>query len=93
MRTNSGPIDQRPLEQRADVLLYSSEPLAEPLEVTGPVTVMLHAATSARDTDFVAKLCDVARDGVSRDPGRGDPPGALPRGLHASRRERAGASL
>ncbi|MGB0096598.1 MAG: CocE/NonD family hydrolase [Solirubrobacteraceae bacterium] len=66
MRTNSGPIDQRPLEQRADVLLYSSEPLAEPLEVTGPVTLMLHAATSARDTDFVAKLCDVAGDGVSR---------------------------
>jgi uncharacterized protein len=66
MRTNSGPMDQRRLEERPDVLTYSSAPLAEPLEVTGPLTVVLFAATSARDTDFVAKLTDVAPDGVSR---------------------------
>ncbi len=66
LRTNSGPLDQRPLEERPDVLVYSSEPLVEPLEVTGPLSLVLHAASSAPDTDFVAKLCDVAPDGVSR---------------------------
>jgi putative CocE/NonD family hydrolase len=66
MRTNSGPMDQRRVEERDDVLVFSSEPLAEPLEVTGPLEVVLHAATSARDTDWVAKLCDVDEDGVSR---------------------------
>ncbi len=66
MRTNSGPMDQRRVEERDDVLVYSSAPLADPLEVTGPLTVVLYAATSAPDTDFVAKLCDVTPDGVSR---------------------------
>jgi hypothetical protein len=66
LRTNSGPLDQRPLEERADVLVYSSARLAEPLEVTGPLSLVLHAASSAPDTDFVAKLCDVAPDGWSR---------------------------
>jgi putative CocE/NonD family hydrolase len=58
-------MDQRPLEGRPDVLLYSSEPLGEPLEATGPVAVVLYAASTAPDTDFVAKLCDVAPDGCS----------------------------
>ena len=66
MRTNSGPVDQRKVEDREDVLVYTSEPLERELEVTGPLTVSLHAATSAPDTDFVAKLCDVAPDGFSR---------------------------
>jgi putative CocE/NonD family hydrolase len=66
LRTNSGPLDQRPLEGRPDVLVYSSVPLAEPLEVTGPLSLVLHAASSAPDTDFIAKLCDVAPDGFSR---------------------------
>ncbi len=66
MRTNSGPMDQRPLEPRADVLVYSSAPLQRPLEVTGPLRCVLYAATSAPDTDFVAKLCDVDPDGFSR---------------------------
>jgi hypothetical protein len=66
MRTNSGPTDQRPLEPRADVLVYSSAPLERPLEVTGPLRCVLYAATSATDTDFVAKLCDVDPEGVSR---------------------------
>ena len=66
MRTNAGPLDQRPLEGRADVLSYTTEPLHEELEVTGPLSLRLYAATSARDADFVAKLCDVEPDGFSR---------------------------
>ncbi len=66
MRTNSGPFDQRPLEARPDVLVYSSAPLELELEVTGSLRLVLYAATSAPDTDFVAKLCDVDRDGFSR---------------------------
>ena len=48
------------------MLVYSSAALQEPLPVIGPLTVVLFAATSTRDTDFVAKLCDVDGDGVSR---------------------------
>jgi putative CocE/NonD family hydrolase len=65
MKPNSGPLDQRRLAGRADVLVYTSAPLEEPLEVTGPLTVRLHAATSAPDTDFVAKLVDVWPDGTA----------------------------
>jgi putative CocE/NonD family hydrolase len=46
--------------------VYSSETLERPLVVIGPLVVILFAATSGRDTDFVAKLCDVDADGVSR---------------------------
>ena len=60
-----GPLDQRPVEQRPDVLVYSSEVLARDTEVTGPVVLQLYAASSARDTDFVAKLTDVYPDGRS----------------------------
>src|SRR5205823_4845098 len=66
MRPSAGPLDQRKVEKRPDVLVYSSPPLEHPLEVTGPLRVLLHAATSAPDTDFVAKLCDVEPDGFSR---------------------------
>jgi putative CocE/NonD family hydrolase len=59
----AGPRDQRPIEQRGDVLVYTSEPLEAPLEVTGPVRVILHVATDAPDTDFVARLVDVYPDG------------------------------
>jgi len=65
LRTNAGPLDQRALEGREDVLVYTSEPLREDLEVTGPLSLTLHAATSAHDADFVAKLCDVHPDGFS----------------------------
>ncbi|MFN7939520.1 MAG: CocE/NonD family hydrolase [Bryobacteraceae bacterium] len=58
-----GPVDQGPVENRQDVLVYSSEPLKEELEVTGPVKAVLHVATSARDTDFTVKLVDVYPDG------------------------------
>jgi putative CocE/NonD family hydrolase len=66
LRTNSGPLDQRKLEDRQDVLVYSSAPLDRPLEVTGPLKLVLHAATDATDTDFVGKLCDVDPDGFCR---------------------------
>lgn len=66
LQTNAGPSDQRELERRGDVLVYSSPPLPAPLEVTGPLSAVLYAATSAPDTDFVVKLCDVAPGGASR---------------------------
>ena len=61
-----GVQDQREVEARQDVLVYTGEPLREPLEVTGPITVTLFAATSAPDTDFTAKLVDVRPDGYAR---------------------------
>lgn len=63
---HAGPKDQRPAESRPDVLVYTSDVLTQPLEVTGPVKVTLYAATTALDTDFVARLCDVYPDGASR---------------------------
>jgi putative CocE/NonD family hydrolase len=63
---SSGPHDQRPVEQRKDVLVYTSAPLESPMETTGPLRVQLFAATDAPDTDFVAKLMDVGPDGESR---------------------------
>jgi putative CocE/NonD family hydrolase len=61
-----GVMDQRPVEARADVLVYTSAPLASALEVTGPLVVTLYAASSARDTDFTAKLVDVRPDGYAQ---------------------------
>jgi putative CocE/NonD family hydrolase len=60
---NSGPWDQRPLESRADVLVYTSAPLTEPLTVVGSVEVVLFVSSSAPDTDFTAKLVDVHPSG------------------------------
>jgi putative CocE/NonD family hydrolase len=54
-----GPYDQRDVEMRADVLCYTSEALVGDLEVTGPVRVVLWAATDGHDTDWTAKLVDV----------------------------------
>ena len=62
----SGVYDQRFIEQRSDVLVYSSPALDEDMEVTGPVTVTLFASTTARDTDFTAKLVDVNESGYAR---------------------------
>ncbi len=58
-----GPLDQRKVEERSDVLVYSTAPLAKPLLVMGPVAVRLFASSSAPDTDFTAKLVDVFPDG------------------------------
>jgi putative CocE/NonD family hydrolase len=58
-----GPRDQREVEERDDVLVYSSPVLDRPVEVTGPIELCLFAASSARDTDFTGKLVDVFPDG------------------------------
>jgi putative CocE/NonD family hydrolase len=61
--TPAGPRDQRPIESRNDVLVYTSDFLDREVEVTGPVKVVLYASSDAPDTDFVAKLVDVFPDG------------------------------
>ncbi|MFC4035604.1 CocE/NonD family hydrolase [Streptomyces polygonati] len=61
----AGPFDQRAVEARPDVLVWTGPPLAEPLEVVGRVRVALVAAASAGPADWVARLCDVAPDGTS----------------------------
>ncbi len=60
-----GPLDQRALEARPDVLVYTSAELDRDLEVIGPLEMVLYAASSARDTDFIVRLCDVHPDGRS----------------------------
>jgi len=59
----SGPADQQEVEARQDVLVYSTEPLAEPVEITGPAMLTLYASSDAPDTDFTGKLVDVFPDG------------------------------
>ncbi|MEU2286830.1 CocE/NonD family hydrolase [Streptomyces sp. NPDC013178] len=61
----AGVFDQRPVEERADVLVFTSEPLTEDVEVTGRVTATLTAATDGPTTDWVVRLCDVHPDGRS----------------------------
>ena len=61
-----GPMDQRVVEQRSDVLVYTTRPLTEDVEAVGPVQMVLYASTSAKDTDFTAKLVDVFPDGYAR---------------------------
>ena len=58
-----GAFDQRPVEARHDVLVYTSDPLTEPLDVAGPIRVTLFVSSDARDTDFTVKLVDVHPDG------------------------------
>ena len=60
-----GPRDQRQVEARPDVLVYSTPPLEEDIEVTGPITLDLFAKSSAVDTDFTGKLVDVTPDGAA----------------------------
>ncbi|MFE5287822.1 CocE/NonD family hydrolase [Nocardia sp. NPDC056611] len=58
-----GPVDQFVVEQRSDVLTYTTAPMPGDTEITGPVRMTLWAASSAPDTDFTAKLVAVAPDG------------------------------
>ena len=60
-----GPRDQRSVGERDDVLVYSTSPLDHDLEVTGPVRLEFFGSSSAVDTDFTAKLLDVAPDGTA----------------------------
>lgn len=62
---NSGPRDQRRLDDRRDILCYSSGPLSAPLEVIGPVELVVFVVSSAADTDFTGKLVDVYPGGRS----------------------------
>lgn len=59
----AGPFDQASVEDREDVLVYTTPPLAAPVDVTGPITLVLYASSTAVDTDFTAKLVDVHEDG------------------------------
>jgi len=61
----AGQFDQAAVEQRQDVLCYTSAALAEDLEIAGPVEARLWVASSQPDTDFTVKLVDVAPDGVA----------------------------
>jgi putative CocE/NonD family hydrolase len=62
----AGPRDQRPVEARDDVLVYSTPPLEHDVEVTGPIGLELYAKSSAVDTDFTAKLVDAWPDGFAQ---------------------------
>ena len=62
----AGAYDQSAIEARPDVLVYTTDPLERDLEVTGPVEVVLYAASSAPDADVTAKLVDVAPSGYAR---------------------------
>ena len=61
-----GPRDQRLVEARDDVLVYSTPPMSQDMEVTGPVRLELYGTSSAVDTDFTAKLVDVGPDGFAQ---------------------------
>jgi putative CocE/NonD family hydrolase len=61
----AGAFDERPVETRDDVLVYSTGPLKEGIEVTGPVDLTLYVSSDAKDTDFTAKLVDVMPDGTA----------------------------
>jgi predicted acyl esterase len=60
-----GPMDQRRVEKRPDVLLFSGDALKEPVEVTGRIAARLFVSSDCPDTDFTVKLCDVYPDGRS----------------------------
>jgi hypothetical protein len=58
-----GAFDQRSMEERPDILVYSTEPLREGMEVSGPIEVTLYVSSDVKDTDFTVKLLDVYPDG------------------------------
>ena len=60
-----GAFDQRPVEARSDVLVYTSDPLPKPVSVAGFVDAVLKVSSNAKDTDFAVKLVDVAPDGTA----------------------------
>ena len=63
--TPAGAIDQTTVEMRNDVLVYTTPILKKDIEVTGPIAVVLHVSSSAKDTDFTAKLVEVYPDGTA----------------------------
>jgi putative CocE/NonD family hydrolase len=61
--TPAGAIDQAPVEMRNDVLVYTTPVLEKGVEITGPITAVLYVSSTAKDTDFTAKLVEVYPDG------------------------------
>ena len=61
-----GVMDQSSVEVREDLLVYTTPPLDQALEITGPITMTLFAASTAKDTDFTAKLVDLRPDGYAQ---------------------------
>lgn len=59
----AGAFDQRQMEARHDILIYSTPPLKEGIEVSGPVKITLYVSSNVKDTDFTVKLLDVYPDG------------------------------
>ena len=59
----AGSFDQREMEEREDILVYSTEPLTEGVEVSGFIEATLYVSSDAKDTDFTIKLIDVYPDG------------------------------
>lgn len=65
LNLNAGPVDNRPLEARSDVLTFTGDVLDSPLEVIGPVRAALYVRSDRESSDFFVRLCDVAPNGVS----------------------------
>jgi putative CocE/NonD family hydrolase len=59
----AGSFDQRKMEERSDILVYTSEPFAEGMELSGPITPTLYVSSDVKDTDFTVKVIDVYPDG------------------------------
>jgi putative CocE/NonD family hydrolase len=62
---NGGALDQRKMEERQDILVYTSEPLKEGIEVSGPMTATLYVSSDVKDTDVTVKVIDVLPDGTA----------------------------
>jgi len=60
-----GALDQRKMEERPDILVYTSEPLTADAELSGPITVTLYVSSDVKDTDVTTKLIDVLPDGTA----------------------------
>jgi putative CocE/NonD family hydrolase len=60
-----GALDQRKMEERQDILVYTSEPLKEGIEVSGPITATLYVSSDVKDTDVTVKVIDVYPDGTA----------------------------
>ncbi|MBZ5602207.1 MAG: CocE/NonD family hydrolase [Acidobacteriia bacterium] len=62
---NGGALDQRKMESRNDILVYTTEPLKEGIELSGPINATLYVSSDAKDTDFTVKVIDVLPDGTA----------------------------
>ncbi len=60
---DAGAFDQQEMEERPDILVYTTEPLGQGIEVSGPVEITLYVSSDVKDTDFTVKLLDVYPDG------------------------------